>query len=202
MDTSGCCNVRWKKTDPDWSTNPLLNQPFEFYTTVNVDTETKATLHLIVDNFATVELNGVTIQCPSSSEGWCKNSLFNDGYWSKTNYPKIPMTLRPGTNDLRVIGRNMEGPGGFIASLIAEDGTVLTNTNVNDWKFDPNSGAVRDSQPPIPPPPPGNSGPFPDPPSQTNSMFGGMSTNTMLLIAAVVIILSSLMVFGLIIVMR
>jgi len=71
MDTSGCCNVRWKKTDPDWSTNPLLNQPFEFYTTVNVDTETKATLHLIVDNFATVELNGVTIQCPSSSEGWC-----------------------------------------------------------------------------------------------------------------------------------
>lgn len=193
-----------KSTDPDWETNPLLNKPFEFHTTVDVQTETKAILHLIVDNFARVELNGETMQCPPSSNTWCGDSLFRDGYQLKENYPKIPMTLRPGLNELRVIAWNMEGPGGFVASLIAEDGTVLRNTNTNDWKFDPNPGVKPYPQPHIPPPSPGSSGPFSSPSqtSMSNNLFGGMSTNKMLIIAAVVVVLSSLMVFGLIIVMR
>lgn len=189
-----------------WKPDPLLNHEFHFFTTVDVPDETNVTFHIMVDNFAKIELNGVEVGCPQGVDmsPKCENNKFYAGFQKDHNYPKIPMTLRKGLNEILVKAVNDGGPGGFIGSIIKTDGTVLRRTNATDWVYqDPKFG----TNPPASSPPsdesqsPENPTPNPVEVIPSTGLFG-LSTTTLLIIGAGIVFLCIMLAFGSMILMR
>jgi hypothetical protein len=87
--------------------------------------EKTATLHVIVDNFSVVYLNGKKVGTA-------------DGGWGGPDYPKIAnLPLVPyADNNITIAATNVGGPAGIIAALIAtQGGRVLARTNSSwTWK--------------------------------------------------------------------
>lgn len=79
-----------------------------------------ATLHIIVDNKATVMLNG-------------KQIADVEGGWDTTNYPKVNLTLVPGNNVIDIIATNAGGAAALIASLVKNsDSSIIMRTD-SSW---------------------------------------------------------------------
>ena len=79
-------------------------------------TNVPATLHILVDNKATVMLNGEKIADV-------------EGGWSQPDYPKVNLSLIPGNNVIDVIATNTGGPAALIASLVASGETIILRTD-------------------------------------------------------------------------
>lgn len=78
---------------------------------------TDVTLHIIVDNRATVSLNLAVIQAVSG------------GWWTPT-YPRIGLVLEPGTNLLNIVAVNDGGPAGLLFSMVRDvDGSVVMRSD-------------------------------------------------------------------------
>jgi len=83
--------------------------------------ELPATLHVIVDNSATVTLNGTKIGDVAG------------GGWATQDYSKIKMNLKSGNNIIDIVAANAGGPAGLIASLVKDsDKSVLMRTD-SSW---------------------------------------------------------------------
>ena len=183
-----------------WNNAPNLNEMYKFYTRVTVPEETNATLHTIIDNYAIVSVNGEKV-----------TGEIGGGWKSGPNYPKIPIALKKGENDIDIKAWNTGGPGGFIASLITADGKVLKRTNAEEWYIE--SGGIPPPNPNRVPPPSYGAGVQqpPDTPLSpsvpvdvTAAPTGpfGLSTTTLLMIGAGVLLLCIMLAFGSMMMMR
>jgi hypothetical protein len=135
-------SARWIWFHPDGATfteyeGRYINKVHTFSTTLTVPQRRTVTLHIIVDNYADVSLNGVPIK---------KN--VGGGWGSGSNYPKLQMTLRPGANILNIACKNTGGPGGLLASVIDTQGRVLSRTNTQTWRY--GHGDITRPQPLLP----------------------------------------------------
>lgn len=100
------------------ATDAPANVPVTFKTQFwnSGSTPINATLHIVVDNDATVNLNGSDIGKAS-------------GGWGNANYPKMPVTLQPGNNLFTIVATNGGGPAGLLAAVIDPSGKVLLQTD-------------------------------------------------------------------------
>jgi hypothetical protein len=102
-----------------------------FFTELTLSAPTKATMHMVVDNVAIVYVNGDKVR--KVAGGWQQG----------TSYPKIPITLKAGTNYIDIEAMNLipPTPGGLLVSIIAEDGRVLSRTGDSRWRLETNVGS-------------------------------------------------------------
>ena len=108
------------------------SQYHTFSTSVNVSTQQDAVVHIVVDNRAVIYVNNQTVKKVSG------------GWWSGTNYPKVPIALKPGENviDIETINVDPPTPGGLLASIVSETGNVLSRTGDGTWHFDGGGGGL------------------------------------------------------------
>jgi len=106
-----------------------------FQKVFNSPWNTGATVHVICDDSAVVYLNGDYV-----GRG--------DGGWGGGNYNRLPVTLYADNNVLHIEGVNGGGPAGLLASVIADNGTVLARTD-SSWTWVYNctkGGPLSDAQ--------------------------------------------------------
>jgi hypothetical protein len=108
---------------------PGAGVTYAFGTTFTVATAGTATVHIIVDNTATLILNGTTI-----------SSNIGGGWGAIPDYPKVKVSLMAGTNNLVINATNLsvageENPAGLLAGVIHDEtGAILTQTN-SSWSM-------------------------------------------------------------------
>jgi hypothetical protein len=113
-------NAQWiwnlQTAATDASTVPITfsNQYYN-----NTATPIDTILHIIVDDVATVTLNGTKI-------GDVR------GGWDTLEYPKLPITLQPGNNRIDILATNTGGPAGLLVALVKKsDNTILLRSDAS-----------------------------------------------------------------------
>ena len=104
------------------ATTAPANVPIKFSNQWNNTTgvAVPAVLHVIVDDTATVDLNGTKVKDIA-------------GGWGGTDYPKLPISLVPGNNIIDIIATNGGGPAALIVSLVrTSDSSVLLRSD-SSW---------------------------------------------------------------------
>lgn len=79
-----------------------------------------ATLHVIVDDNATVNLNGVKVGDAS-------------GGWGDNNYPKLPVTLKTGNNIFDIVATNGGGPAALLVALVKKSDNSIIFRSDATW---------------------------------------------------------------------
>jgi hypothetical protein len=108
----------WIWNTPLAQFNAPFGQPIVFSKSINVPTSTPVIIHVLVDDTATIILNGVPLATVSNG-------------WTTTSYPQIPATLQAGPNLLQITAINLApGGAGLLASVISvSPPNVLAHTD-------------------------------------------------------------------------
>lgn len=104
------------------ATEAPANIPIKFSTlyTNSSGSPIDAVLHVLVDDNATVYLNGTKVGVVG-------------GGWNSPDYTKLPISLPIGYNTIDIVATNAGGPAALIASLVkTSDKSVLLRTD-NTW---------------------------------------------------------------------
>ena len=101
----------WAPANQRISFQQMLNNIQEY--NVNV------TLHMIVDDVATIYLNDV------------KKGDVSGVWWAGANYPKIALSLNPGQNVLKIIALNGGGPAGLLYAVLGANGQPIIHSDTS-----------------------------------------------------------------------
>jgi hypothetical protein len=116
-------DAQWIWNASTAATSAEANVPITFsnqwwnQTSNNVD----AILHVIVDDTATVSLNGTKLR---DVEG---------GGWNTTSYPQIPVTLTPGNNRIDIVATNSGGPAALLVALVRSSDKAVLLKSDSTW---------------------------------------------------------------------
>lgn len=119
--------ARWIWATSNANTSADINTTYTFHQMINNTTTSlmPITVHVIVDNGGSFELNGKHISKIS-------------GGWTTPEYPKINTTLQPGWNMLTFDSYNsgsIPNPAGLLVAVrLNSDNSILLRTN-SAWKF-------------------------------------------------------------------
>ncbi len=135
-------SAQWIWNDPDAAGGAAQGACIVFNRAYTARTAVDATMDIVVDNQATVYLNGARVGQAA-------------GGWEGGDYPKLALRLKRGANIIDVEAVNAGGPAGLLVSVRDGAGAVLLRSDAS-WKWSDQcrpASAVAAPTPAAPPPP-------------------------------------------------
>jgi hypothetical protein len=109
--------AQWIWDEQGAASNATVGKTIYFSKELNVSSTTRVTIHCISDDGGQLFVNDDV-----------KGSIAGGG-WGTTNYTKLVVDLKSGTNTIKISSINGGGPAGLVASIIRSDGAVLAHTD-------------------------------------------------------------------------
>ena len=110
-------SAQWIWDEQGAAANATVGKTIFFSKELNVPSATRVTIHCISDDGGEIFINDVS-----------KGGIAGGG-WGTTNYTKLVVDLKSGTNTIKISSVNGGGPAGLVASIIRSDGAVLARTD-------------------------------------------------------------------------